>query len=302
MTAAACPWCGTAIGTSELPKPGQCSGCGRRFLAEGESLLWGNDPSPPPAVDVWKRLRRQLNPVGSRLSPLRYFSDWRVEQYYRRTLSDPRLARSWSQHYLAGLTLDDRARVLDHGCGRGRHAAILSQLGFEVSAQDVRAHSWWRTLPACRFQQVPAAAPRLPWTDSTFALAIDIQVIHDVEESRLETLAREMHRVLAPGGYWLLLEANSMSYGARVPRRYWGRLHPLERVREIALHTGFTEIDHRYEGVYAPIAPGLVNFVRKQAWPGAFAIEDYGSWLESAMPARRRAFWLLRLRKDRFER
>jgi SAM-dependent methyltransferase len=242
-------------------------------------------------------LRRQFNPVGSRLSPLRYFSDWRVEQYYRRTLSDPLLAQWWSQHYLGGLTIDPHVPVLDHGCGRGRSAAILSQLGFDVAAQDVRVHSWWRNLPDCRFQQVPAAAPRLPWADGAFALAIDIQVIHDLEESRLESLAQEMHRVLAPGGFWMLLEANSMSYGARMPRRYWGRLHALERVRRIALHAGFSEVDHRYEGVYAPVLPGLVNFVRKQAWPAAFTIEDHGSWLERIIPDRRRAFWLLRLRK-----
>jgi SAM-dependent methyltransferase len=263
-------------------------------------LLWGNDPPAPRARDTWtRRFRRQLNPVGSRLSPLRYFSDWRVEQYYRRTLSDPLSAKSWAKHYLTGLKIDECAPVLDHGCGRGRNAAILSQLGFEVAAQDVRAHPWWRNLPACRFQQVPAAAPRLPWVDNTFALAIDVQVLHDLDESRLKTLMREMYRVLAPGGYWLLLEANTESYGAWAPRRYWGRLHTLERVQDIASRAGFDEIDHCYEGVYAPVLPGLVNFVRKQAWPGAYSIDDYGSWLETAVPESRRAFWFLRLRKHR---
>lgn len=222
-----------------------------------------------------------------------------MDQYYRRTLSDPLLARSWSQHYLTGLTIDDRAAVLDHGCGRGRNVAILSQLGFDVAAQDVHAHPWWRHLPACRFQQVPAVAPRLPWVDNTFALAIDIQVVHDLDEPRLEILMSEIHRVLAPGGYWLLLEANATSYGAWAPRKYWGRLHTLERVRQMASEVGFTEIDQRYEGVYAPVVPALVNFMRKQAWPGAFTIDDYGSWLEAAMPDSRRAFWFLRLRKQR---
>jgi SAM-dependent methyltransferase len=260
-------------------------------------VLWGNGADAAPAADTWTRLRRQLNPLGSRLSPLRYFSDWRLERYYRRALSDPLLARSWSRHYLTGLTIDDRAPVLDHGCGRGRHAAILSQLGFEVAAQDVHAHPWWHNLPGCRFQQVPARAPRLPWVDAAFRLAIDIQVIHGLEEWRLEILTREIYRVLAPGGYWLLLEANARSYGVSAPRRYWGRLHPLERMQQMASRAGFEEIDHRFEGVYAPVWPGLVNFVRKQAWPGAFTIEDYGTWLEAAIPETRRALWCLRLRK-----
>jgi SAM-dependent methyltransferase len=263
-------------------------------------LLWGNDVPAPRARDTWKRrLWRQLNPVGSRFSPLRYFSDWRVDQYYMRTLSDPLLAKSWAQHYLTGLPLDAHAPVLDHGCGRGRNAAILTRLGFDVAAQDVGAHPWWRRLPACRFQQVPAAAPRLPWVDNTFALALDVQVLHDLEESRVEILMSEMHRVLAPGGYWLLLEANATSYGAWMPRRYWGRLHTLERVQQMASRAGFEEVDHQYEGVYAPVLPGLVNFARKQAWPGSYTVDDYGSWLEAAVPDRRRAFWFLRLRKQR---
>ena len=279
---------------------GHCASCGHQFQTDGAIRSWNGSASEPQRRDLLGLIRRQLNPVGSPLSPLRYFGDWRVEQYYRRTLSDRSLADAWSAHYLAGLNLEPGGAVLDHGCGRGRNAALLAQLGFDVSAQDLRPHTWWHTIRGCRFQQVPSTAPRLPWSDSSFALVLDVTVIHHLDDSQLRALAAEVHRVLAPGGYWLLLEANSESCGAAAPRRYYGgRLHTFEDVERLTSAAGFHRIDYSYEGFYSPLFPGIVNFIRKQAWPAPMTIEDFDSRLASMIPARRRALWLLRLQKPR---
>ncbi len=247
--------------------------------------------------DFRARALRQLNPLSSRVSPLRYFSDSRVEGYYRRTVNDASLAAGWRDHYLRGLTLESGAAVLDHGCGRGRHIGLLTQLGFLVAAQDVRTAPWWARVHACAFQAVPAEAPRLPWRDCSFDAMLDVNVVHHLDSAQLTTLAAEAFRVLKPGGCWLLLEANADSYGARAPRKYYGRLHTIEDVRRVTADRGFMEIDRSYEGFYSPVLPQLVNFLRKQAWPGPFEIEDFDSRLAAATPARRRALWLLRLRK-----
>jgi SAM-dependent methyltransferase len=276
---------------------GRCGSCGHEFRVDGALVSWADATPETQPRDLRALILRQLNPLGSRLSPLRYFSDWRVEEYYRRTVSDLSLADSWARHYLAGLNVPRGAGVLDHGCGRGRNAARLAQLGFDVAAQDVRAHSWWRTIRNCRFQQVPTSARHLPWTNNAFALVLDVEVVHHLDQSQLEALIAEVHRVLAPGGYWLLLEANAESYGAAAPRRYCGRLHTLEHVQRLVSRAGFREVDHSYEGVYAPVFPVLFNFVRKQAWPGPFTIDDFDSGLAQMIPARRRALWLLRLQK-----
>ena len=189
------------------------------------------------------------------------------------------------------------AAVLDYGCGRGRHVGLLSQLGFRVGAQDVKPHTWWRQFQRCAFQVVPAAAPGLPWREHTFEAVLDVTVIHHLAPPQLRQLAGEVFRVLMPGGYWLLVEANDESLGAAAPRRYYGQLHSLADVQQLARATGFVEVDHRYDGFYAPVAPTFINFLRKQAWPAPFSVDDFGSRLAAHFPPRRRAVWQLRLQK-----
>jgi SAM-dependent methyltransferase len=238
-----------------------------------------------------------LNPLSSRLLPFRYFGDARVEGYYRRTLYDARLANRWSHHYLAGLRLAPGALVLDYGCGRGRHAALLSRLGFTVCAQDVATHTWWARLPDVHFQRVPAAAPKLPWGSNAFSLMLNVEVLHYLDDAEVESLVGEAFRVLAPGGSWIAVEANDRSYGAFLPKRFYTRLHSLARIRDVAVRAGFEEIDICFEGFYAPLMPRLVNFIRKQAWPAPYDVSDFGTWLESKTPNEKRALWRLRLRK-----
>lgn len=226
------------------------------------------------------------------LAPLRAFHRWRLDRYYDRTRDDRTLAERWAAHYLAGLVLPPHARVLDHGCGRGRVTAQLTQLGYHVTGTDTQPHPWWSTV---RAQWVVEQGTRLPFADQHFDLALDVGVIGHFSESALRELASEMRRVLKPGATWMVLEANSDSYGAAGPRRWYGRLHTLATMRAIAATAGFREIDVWYEGVYLPVLPRVVNILRKQLWPGPMTIEDYGTWLERRIPTERRALWCLRL-------
>ncbi len=300
MSIVACPWCGSA--SVRIPVENEIAGgcivCGRLVRQNGVALVWPaeNSVRTPPRT-LSSILRTQLNMLTNRLSPLRLLSDWRTENYYRRILHDDRLASRWVAHYLHGLDVPSGSWVLDHGCGRGRHSAILRCAGFRVHAQDIGSHRWWSKLSDCHFQVVPPETLRLPWSGQAFHLVLDVGVLHYVMPQQLDMLVREVYRVLAPGGYWLAVEANDESYGAFLPRQFCGRLHPLYKVRELAAEAGFQEIEVGYEGFYAPVAPRLVNFIRKQAWPAPFDISDYGSWLEQATPERRRGFWRLCLRK-----
>ena len=294
----ACPWCGAAVSWRQGQSVTR-DACAHPFSVAGNCLTWRSDAPAGRRRNLWQLALRQLDPLSSRLSPARYLAEWRLEGYYRRTLSDAALADAWGRDYLDGLGLSKGARVLDHGCGRGRHSAILSRLGFTVSAQDVQSHPWWRELKDVTFQVVPPAAPRLPWTDRSFHLVLDVGVLHYIPASALPAVAGEVHRILDAGGCWVLLEANEQGYGAFANRRQIGRLHSLPYVRDVMAAAGFEEVDVAYEGYYAPVLPRLVNFVRTVAWPGPLDLSDRHSALAMRTPPERRALWRLRLRKSR---
>lgn len=170
----------------------------------------------------------------------------------------------------------------------------------QVVGQDINAQSWWKRLSQIGFQVVPPSFSLLPWKEASFHLVLDVGVIGHLTEDQLVVYAHEVRRVLRPGGYWLLLEANSLSYAARMFRRYYGRLHPLSVMQAIAEQVGFQEIDHSFEGFYAPIFPRFINFIRKICAPWPMDMSDYDSWIAKRIPAFRRGLWLLRLQRPPF--
>lgn len=92
-----CPWCGQQA-PAYASGENACQGCGRRYTDTAHVREWLDSGSRAPVRHWPSLLRRQLNPLSSRLSPLRVYSDWGVERYYQRTLSDSALAREWQSH------------------------------------------------------------------------------------------------------------------------------------------------------------------------------------------------------------
>ena len=107
---------------------------------------------------------------------------------------------------------------------------------------------------------------------------------------------QEVRRVLKPGGYWIVLEANEESYGRK---HFQQALLSLPLMRSLAARAGFREIDLSYEGFYAPVFPLLINFLRKQCGPWPMDVSDYDSWLARRSPPRKRGLWRLRLQRGR---
>ncbi|MGB5031889.1 MAG: methyltransferase domain-containing protein, partial [Saprospiraceae bacterium] len=68
-----------------------------------------------------------------------WFKTWFDTTYYD-ILYDDRdelEAEEFIQHLLRYLNLDQRAFVLDIGCGTGRHALALAEYGFDVTGIDL---------------------------------------------------------------------------------------------------------------------------------------------------------------------
>ena len=302
-----CPWCGQdPFKNLSFTKDLKCQSCGEKVDTQSNVVTWaksevcgdGVGTIQKPRISVSRAfdlLSRALNPIANPLLPFRHILNLRTRQYYKRTIFDKQLAEEWASHYLSGLNLQMNATVLDHGCGKGRNVGLLTQLGFNVSAQDIKPDFWWNHFPFCKFQTLPSSASRLPWVDASFDLVLDFGVLGLFPHEKIDELYREVRRVLKPKGYWLILEANDESYGQH---GFQQLTLPLHIARSVCRKTGFSEIDFSYEGFYSPVFPQLVNFFRKACAPWRMNIADFDSWLAKRIPVKKRGLWLLRLQRD----
>ncbi len=116
--------------------------------------------------------------------------------------------------------LPTRSPVLDAGCGRGRHTAYLSGLGFTVYGCDLSNVAL--QIAQSRMHQTGLAASfqvsrldRLPYADNVFAAALCVHVLpYNLKDSIVGSID-EMRRVLRPGGrlYFDLLDCDDVEYG-----------------------------------------------------------------------------------------
>ncbi|HCN91956.1 class I SAM-dependent methyltransferase [Hyphomonas sp. UBA5107] len=104
------------------------------------------------------------------------------------------------------------AQMLDIGCGVGNfHPLLLSRFaridGVDISPSSIeRAQS---NNPGVNYQCYDG--DRLPFDDDTFDVAITVCVMHHVPPASWPSFAREMHRVVRPGGLALVFEHNPVN-------------------------------------------------------------------------------------------
>ncbi len=112
------------------------------------------------------------------------------------------------------------APVLDAGCGRGRHTLFLAQNGLAVHGCDLSsaaiAIARERLREAgTRADLVVADLRHLPYREATFVGALCVHVLPYHRWHDMLQVARELGRVLAPGGrlYVDLLDRADAEYG-----------------------------------------------------------------------------------------
>ena len=97
-------------------------------------------------------------------------------------------------------------RVLDLGCGTGRHVVYLAKLGFEVYGFDSSKTALELAYERLRKEGVKACLRvwdmfrRFPYLDDFFDAVISIQVIHHGTSSQVKKVIGEIERVLKEGG------------------------------------------------------------------------------------------------------
>jgi SAM-dependent methyltransferase len=115
---------------------------------------------------------------------------------------------TWIRPAFAKLGRLDGVRVLDFGCGHGMAAVVLARRGARVTAFDLSGGylDEARRRAASNgvvIHFVKADGERLPFADGSFGRVWGNAVLHHVA---LAQAARELHRVLEPGGVAVFCE------------------------------------------------------------------------------------------------
>jgi SAM-dependent methyltransferase len=114
----------------------------------------------------------------------------------------------WVRPALAKLGPVSGKRVLDFGCGHGMASTVLAREGAEVIAFDLSAGfveeaDVRATANEAAIQSVVADGARLPFRDACFDAIWGVAILHHIP---LAQGAREIHRVLKPGGVAVFCE------------------------------------------------------------------------------------------------
>jgi 2-polyprenyl-6-hydroxyphenyl methylase/3-demethylubiquinone-9 3-methyltransferase len=106
-------------------------------------------------------------------------------------------------------------RLLDLGCGKGRFAARLRELGAEIVGLD---RSRRMLEQAQGLSRVLGTSRSLPFPDRTFDGVVAVEVFQHLAPGTLDTVFQEVQRVLKPGGLVAIVDRNLL---ALEPGRPW---------------------------------------------------------------------------------
>jgi len=162
-------------------------------------------------------------------------------------------------------------RVIDLGCGTGRHVLELAKtpcnaIGADLSRHDLRIGRYLleimrrRDEVAARVHWLQTAGERLPFVDAAFDRVICTETLEHVDDDAV--LARELARVLKPGGilavsvpdehseklFWRLSKNYRTQIGGHV--RIYRRRQIIDLLREAGLTPYAVRYRHSLETAY----------------------------------------------------
>jgi ubiquinone/menaquinone biosynthesis C-methylase UbiE len=133
-------------------------------------------------------------------------------------------------------------RILDAGCGNGRHIKYILRWGdpdafitaFDLSHRMlIRSH---RRLKSDRIRYLTADLTRLPYPDASFDAIVCGWVLEHIPDPRLAL--SELSRVLQPGGKLLLMTTEDTVWGAVCSNLWHCRTYNRTELRQVCEETG----------------------------------------------------------------
>ena len=183
----------------------------------------------------------------------------------------PYLRRLIQRHFPSNY----QATVVDLGCGHGaivhfaRQAGYVNVRGVDGSPEQVAAA---RRLGIDGVKEGDLLNTLAGMPDASQDCVVTFDVIEHFTRDELIGLVDEVHRVLQPGGRWIIHAPNGESpFGGRM--RYWDLTHELAFTRtsiaQLLYSSGYSDV-HSYED--EPIPHGLKSMVRWVLWKGFRAV------------------------------
>jgi|GEM_PF-1069271 len=180
------------------------------------------------------------------------------------------------------------ARILDVGCGGGRHLVHLADKGFtNLVGLDLSIHGI-RNLRRHRpnLDALVGDATCLPYRDASFDLVVMVGIVYEIPDSSLhERVFAEIRRILRPGGKFIFINNSPYHLGERIysltqtleqaarPRqtKFFVWRYTREDVKLLAQHTGLRIEEESprnlrrgvFRFLYGIFVPGKVKRQRK---------------------------------------
>jgi len=108
------------------------------------------------------------------------------------------------------LARNHASKLLDFGCGAGRHVVYFAQRGFQVHGFDKSSAAVEQAIHTLARENLHAdlkvwdMTHPLPYEDSVFDAVIATRVMHHTYTKSIKKIAKEINRVLRAGGYLFL--------------------------------------------------------------------------------------------------
>jgi SAM-dependent methyltransferase len=164
-------------------------------------------------------------------------------------------------------------RILDLGCGNGRHVVALakagfSPIGFDISSSGLGLTRAWLA-EECLQASLVAADMRqgFPFATGSFDGILSTQVIHHALLSESRVTIAEIWRILAKGGIAFVTVAGWKQDGERYQEIEPGTYVPLDGTEKGLPHHFFTE-----EELHSEFGRFQIHEIRRRAKGGVLAL------------------------------